>query len=132
MGLLLPFTPPALVAQIPVSNQERPLFAYNEESLRQARIRNQYGRYISFEGTSMETLSPLLLEQMSCRAAVCRPLPRGIAFRTYRYLLDCRDKTVARDQGRWFSAKQDPTARTVMNKFCSRINSLPITLQVRR
>ena len=130
-------------------------YSYEDSSVRQLKIRGQYGRYITFIGRSTNschgtnaTYNPGNDGYVQCNSygysTTCNRVgyvapsytpgtSGGSSNRNYRYELDCKDGTFDRkgDRARgirkkgWMSVMEDPTALAVARKYCPIISSLP-------
>ena len=130
-------------------------FSYEDTSVKQLKIRGQYGRYITFRGRSTNswegtsgsynsgsqgTVSCTSYgNSTSCnRTGYVAPsytpgTSGGSTNRSYRYELDCRDMTFDRKGDRakgirkrgWMPVYEDPTASAVAEKYCPMISTLP-------
>ena len=134
--------------------------SYRPNSVRQQKVRGRYGRYITFIGTTLNdytgtpaSYNPGLPGRKVCNTIIsyngksktttCQRIgyippsynpgtPGGVERRSFRYQLDCKDKTFDRkgdfsgfgNKG-WMNVSSDPTAQAVANRYCPHIDSLP-------
>ena len=134
--------------------------SYKPNSVRQQKVRGQYGRYIVFTGTTLNeysgikpTYNPGSPGRKVCNTVIsfngknktttCQQIgyvapsynpgiPAGVERRSFRYQLDCKDRTFDRkgdfsgfgNKG-WMNISSDPTAQAVADRYCPQINSLP-------
>ena len=134
--------------------------SYRPNSVRQQKVRGRYGRYIVFVGTTLNEYSgtPATYNPGSPGRKVCNTVisyngknktttcqkvgyiapsynpgtPAGVERRSFRYQLDCKDRTFDRkgdfsgfgNKG-WMNISSDPTAQAVADRYCPQINSLP-------
>ena len=126
-------------------------FSYESDTVKQLKIRGDYGRYLTFrgrtdneyEGTAgyheSEGQSYTECEDDNCTTFWEPPTyiegeESGIENKTFVYELDCRDKTFNRIGDRtgtgmkkgWMETLEDPVAMAVEKKYCPVIDSLPI------
>ena len=126
-------------------------FSYESDTVKQLKIRGDYGRYLTFrgrtdneyEGTAgyheSEGQSHTECEDDNCTTFWEPPTyiegeESGIENKTFVYELDCRDKTFNRIGDRtgtgmkkgWMETLEDPVAMAVEKKYCPVIDSLPI------
>ena len=126
-------------------------FSYESDTVKQLKIRGDYGRYLTFrgrtdneyEGTAgyhdSEGQSYTECEDDNCTTFWEPPVyiegeESGIENKTFVYELDCRDKTFNRIGDRtgtgmkkgWMETLEDPVAMAVEKKYCPVIDSLPI------
>jgi hypothetical protein len=128
-----------------VSVPEPPRYSYESASVRQLRVRGEFGRYITFIGRTINEWSgssgsPGTVNctttngYTNCqRTGYVAPSPGGSEIRSFVYELDCVDRTFDRKGDKatsgvnhgWMSIDKDPTAQAVADRYCSSINSLP-------
>lgn len=126
-------------------------FSYESDTVKQLKIRGDYGRYLTFrgrtdneyEGTAgyyeSEGQSYTECEDDNCTTFWEPPTyiegeESGIENKTFVYELDCREKTFNRIGDRtgtgmkkgWMETLEDPVAMAVEKKYCPVIDSLPI------
>ena len=126
-------------------------FSYESDTVKQLKIRGDYGRYLTFRGRTdneyegtdgyyeSEGQSYTECEDDNCTTFWKPPTyiegeESGIENKTFVYELDCRDKTFNRIGDRtgtgmkkgWMETLEDPVAMAVEKKYCSVIDSLPI------
>ena len=148
MGLLLPSAANAETIRVPSPSR----FSYESDTVKQLKIRGEYGRYLTFRGRTdnayegtegyyeSEGKSYSECEEGECTTFWEPPIyiegtEGGMENKTFIYELDCRDKTFNRigDQTGtglkkgWLETIEDPVAIAVEKKYCNVINSLPIT-----
>lgn len=122
---------------------------YDEKSIRQLRVRGEYGRYLIFSGrTLFNAYEYSMINGMtSATAWSTGKSATGFGFTSstavgetmrsdaFTYHLDCRDATTDRigdadyaqeDTAGWFPVVKDPTAQAVFSKYCPKILDLPI------
>ena len=134
-------------------------YDYEPESVRQQEIRGAYGRYLTFVGITLNAYegtparwNPGQPGTRQCntvygfnnnKTTTCRQIgyvapsytpatPGGVERRSFRYQLDCVDRTFDRkgdysgfgNKG-WLSVGDDPTALAVADRYCPIIDSLP-------
>ena len=134
--------------------------SYRPNSVRQQKVRGKYGRYIVFTGTTLNEYSgtPSTYNPGSPGRKVCNTvisfngknktttcqqvgyiapsynpgIPAGVERRSFRYQLDCQDRTFDRkgdysgfgNKG-WMNISSDPTAQAVADRYCPHIDRLP-------
>ena len=126
-------------------------FSYESDTVKQLKIRGDYGRYLTFRGRTdneyegtdgyyeSEGQSYTECEDDNCTTFWEPPTyiegeESGIENKTFVYELDCRDKTFNRIGDRtgtgmkkgWMETLEDPVAMAVEKKYCPLIDSLPI------
>jgi len=126
-------------------------FSYESDTVKQLKIRGDYGRYLTFRGRTdneyegtdgyyeSEGQSYTECEDDNCKTFWEPPTyiegeESGIENKTFVYELDCRDKTFNRIGDRtgtgmkkgWMETLEDPVAMAVEKKYCPVIDSLPI------
>ena len=126
-------------------------FSYESDTVKQLKIRGDYGRYLTFRGRTdneyegtdgyyeSEGQSYTECEDDNCTTFWEPPKyiegeESGIENKTFVYELDCRDKTFNRIGDRtgtgmkkgWMETLEDPVAMAVEKKYCPVIDSLPI------
>ena len=126
-------------------------FSYESDTVKQLKIRGDYGRYLTFRGRTdneyegtdgyyeSEGQSYTECEDDNCTTFWEPPTyiegeESGIENKTFVYELDCRDKTFNRIGDRtgtgmkkgWMETLEDPVATEVEKKYCPVIDSLPI------
>ena len=134
-------------------------YEYKAESVRRQQVRGAYGRYLTFVGMTLNAYvgtparwNPGQPGTKQCntiygfnnsKTTTCRNVgyvppsytpatPGGVERRSFRYLLDCEDRTFDRqgdfsgfgNKG-WLTVDDDPTALAVADRYCPIINSLP-------
>ena len=148
------FSVPSLSGTVTVEVPEEAPYSYEEYSVLQLKVREKYGRYLTFVGTSPNEYkgtsgyySPGTSGTINCttygNTTTCNrsgyrassytpPTPGGIQKRKWRYELDCQDLTFDRKgdissgiyKKGWLSVDKDPTAKAVANKYCPIIHTL--------
>jgi hypothetical protein len=108
-------------------------YNYNSATVKQLKVRNEYGRYITFAGKTNNSWRGT--------AGYCNPTygcypgsASGSENRDFVYQLDCRDLTFDRkgDKARgirkkgWASVNTDPVAEAVAREYCPQIETLPL------
>ena len=126
-------------------------FSYESDTVKQLKIRGDYGRYLTFRGRTdneyegtdsyyeSEGQSYTECEEDNCTTFWEPPTyiegeESGIENKTFVYELDCRDKTFNRIGDRtgtgmkkgWMETLEDPVAMAVEKKYCPVIDSLSI------
>ena len=126
-------------------------FSYESDTVKQLKIRGDYGRYLTFRGRTdneyegtegyyeSEGQSYTECEDDNCTTFWEPPTyiegeESGIENKTFVYELDCRDKTFNRIGDRTgtgmkkglIETLEDPVAMAVEKKYCPLIDSLPI------
>ena len=126
-------------------------FSYESDTVKQLKIRGDYGRYLTFRGRTdneyegtdgyyeSEGQSYTECEDDNCTTFWEPPTyikgeESGIENKTFVYELDCREKTFNRIGDRtgtgmkkgWMETLEDPVAMAVEKKYCPVIDSLPI------
>ena len=126
-------------------------FSYESDTVKQLKIRGDYGRYLTFRGRTdneyegtdgyyeSEGQSYTECEDDNCTTFWEPPTyiegeESGTENKTFVYELDCRDKTFNRIGDRtgtgmkkgWMETLEDPVAMAVEKKYCPVIDSLPI------
>ncbi len=119
-------------------------YNYEENSVKQIKVRGRYGRYITFTGKTTNTYRGMpgncrsvsypgpYGKTQSIRTFCTQGTPGGTENRTYKYELDCEDLTFDRkgdseggiiNKG-WMNIEEDPVANAVAKKYCPIINKL--------
>jgi hypothetical protein len=123
-------------------------FWYDEGSVKQMRVRGEYGRYLTFNGRTVFNAYDYGWSGGSVhgnawsggKSGSVSGFGSGFSIggtaRTgaFKYLLDCKEGTADRigdadyaqeDTVGWFAVIKDPTAQAVYSKYCPRISELP-------
>jgi len=126
-------------------------FSYESDTVKQLKIRDDYGRYLTFRGRTdneyegtdgyheSEGQSYTECEEDNCKTfweppTYIKGKEGGVENKSFVYELDCRDKTFNRIGDRtgtgmkkgWMETLEDPVAMAVEKKYCPVIDSLPI------
>ena len=153
-SLIFITSPKALTGTVDVEVPKEAPYSYEEYSILQLKVRGEYGRYLTFIGTSKNEYqgtsgyySPGSPGTLNCTTyntytscnrtgyiapTIIAPTAGGTQQRKWRYELDCKDMTFDRKgdissgmrRKGWMNVDEDPTAKEVARKYCPIIHTL--------
>ena len=111
-----------------INKQEPDNYGIKESTIRQEKIRGEYGRYISFMGRSKNRYEGSVTENFWGGYST---IPGGTEVGMFKYMLDCEDKTFDRKGDKmnaaalimkgWSDVSNDLTATYAAEYYCPRI-----------